>query len=45
MIIGSKLNRVNRPLILIFVYYNTLAEGLHQVTQPEMGVISRVTDG
>ena len=32
-------------LKLIFGCYNTLAAGLHQVKQPEMGVISRVTDG
>ena len=32
-------------LKLIFGYYNTLAAGLHQVKEQEMGVISRVTDG
>ena len=32
-------------LKLIFgYYYNTLAAGLHQVMQPEMGVILRVTE-
>ena len=35
-------------LKLIFGYSNTLAAGLHQemgvISQPEMGVISRVTD-
>ena len=30
---------------LIFRYYNILAAGLHQVMQPEMGVILQVTDG
>ena len=30
---------------LTFTYSNTLAVGLHQVMEPEMGVILRVTDG
>ena len=32
-------------LKLMFRYYNTLAAGLHKVTQQEMGVILRVIDG
>ena len=32
-------------LKLNFGYYNALAAGLYQVKSPEMGVISRVTDG
>ena len=31
-------------LKLIFRYYNTLAAGLHQVMQPELGGILRFTD-
>ena len=32
-------------IVLKFGYCIALAAGFHQVTQPEMGVVLRVTDG